>query len=90
MKKIISGLLVGLVAASFTMTTMAAPVQDHKHPPAKHHIDKKPQPPKHDSRKGSDHKAAFKHNVKKDPAHKTPFKHNVNNGHPDHKTPNRH
>ncbi|WJI03035.1 hypothetical protein [Acinetobacter nosocomialis] len=40
MKKIISGLLVGLMATSFTMTTMAAPVQDHKQPPAQHHIDK--------------------------------------------------
>lgn len=68
MKKIISGLLAGLVATSFTMTTMAAPVQDYQYPPAKHHIDKKLQPLKHDFRKGSDHKALFKHNV--------------NNGHP--------
>lgn len=99
MKKIISGLLVGLVTASFTMTTMAAPVQDHKHPPAKHHIDQKPQPSKHDFRKGADHKAPSKHHAKKAPFHKAPIQHHVkhdghknvkHDGYQNHKTPNRH
>lgn len=71
MKKIISGLLVGLVTASFTMTTMAAPVQDHK----------KPQPSKHHVKKAPTHKAPIKHHVKKAPTHKAPIKHHVKNGH---------
>ena len=76
MKKIISGILVGLMATSFTMTPMAAPVQDHKQPPAQHHIDKKPQPPKHDMKRDPDHKASSKHDMKKHhPEHKLPPKH---------------
>lgn len=75
MKKIISGLVIGLMAASFTMTTMAAPAQDHKKLPQKHHIDKKPQPPKHIVKKGSDHKVPPKHIVKKGSDHKVPPKH---------------
>jgi hypothetical protein len=38
---------------------MAAPAQDYQHPPAKNHIDKKLQPPKHDFRKCPAHKASF-------------------------------
>lgn len=40
MKKIISSLMIDLLAA------MAVPAFDHKHPPA-HHFDKKSMPPKH-------------------------------------------
>lgn len=87
MKKIISGLLVGLMATSFTMTTMAAPVQDHKQPPAQHHIDKKPQPPKHDMKRGPDHKAPLKHDMKRGSDHKAPLKHDIKDNHPEHKLP---
>ncbi|TCB52320.1 hypothetical protein E0H80_00090 [Acinetobacter sp. ANC 4779] len=65
MKKTISALLVGLVAASFTMTTMAAPTNGHK-APVKHYV-------------SHGHKAPVKHHVSH--GHKAPVKHYVSHGH---------
>lgn len=46
MKKLISTLMVGIVASACAMTTMAAPSFDHRAGPAPHQMDKKPMPPK--------------------------------------------
>lgn len=52
MKKLISGLMVGLITATCAMTTMAAP-QEHKKQPSMQHMNKKPMPPKHNVQQGS-------------------------------------
>ncbi|WPC34516.1 hypothetical protein O4M77_12555 [Acinetobacter sp. YWS30-1] len=45
MKKLVSSLMIGLIATTATMSAMAAPGPDHRHPtPAVHHFDKKPMP----------------------------------------------
>lgn len=49
MKKLISGLMIGVITSVCTMSAMAAPA-DHRghHPvPAAHHFGKKPLPPQH-------------------------------------------
>jgi len=46
MKKLISSLMIGLIASTCAITTMAAP-HDHKKQPAPHQINKKPLPHKH-------------------------------------------
>ncbi|UNW07289.1 hypothetical protein MOV98_03140 [Acinetobacter variabilis] len=47
MKKLVSSLMIGLIATTATMSVMAAPGPDHRHPtPAAHHFDKKPMPHK--------------------------------------------
>ena len=46
MKKLLSGLMVGIIASTCAMTTMAAPSFDHRDPPKPHKVDKKPMPPK--------------------------------------------
>lgn len=53
MKKLISTLMVGIVASACAMTTMAAPSFDHRAGPAPHQMDKKPMPPKHGMNQGS-------------------------------------
>lgn len=55
MKKMISTLMIGLIAATATMSAMAAPSFDHKHSPAPHHFNKKPMPPKHGLHHGPQH-----------------------------------
>lgn len=61
MNKVISGLIIGLMASTVAMTTMAAPTQDQK------------MPPKHDMK--HDHKAPPKQGMKQD--HKAPPKHDM-------------
>ncbi|WP_257229793.1 hypothetical protein [Acinetobacter sp. YH12041] len=40
MKKLVSSLMIGLIATTATMSVMAAPGPDHRHPtPAAHHFD---------------------------------------------------
>lgn len=59
MKKMISTLMIGLIAATATMSAMAAPSYDPQHPPAPQHFDKKPMPPKHGMQHGPEHQAHF-------------------------------
>ena len=78
MKKTISTLLIGLVAATFTMTTMAAPSHDYKHSSSKHHVNRGPihkAPVKHHVNYGSSHKAPAKHHVNYGSSHKSPMQH---------------
>lgn len=101
MKKMIAMLMVGALAATGTMSAMAAPT-DHKKPvPAAHHMDKKPLPPKAAAHAPNhkapvnhfaknDHKAPMKHDVKhpQKNIHKAPVKHDVKHpAGPDHKLP---
>ena len=57
MKKLLSSLMIGLIATTATMSAMAAPAQDHRNPPPAK-FDKKPLPPKSDMRKDF-HKSQF-------------------------------
>ncbi|KGT48782.1 hypothetical protein [Acinetobacter sp. HR7] len=92
MKKLISGLMVGLITATATMSAMAAPSHKHHVPPHAAHFDHKPMP-----HKGGFHKAPpkphfNKHDVhhkfdKKD--HKGFFNKHHHNG-PMHKMPPKH
>lgn len=51
MKKMMSSILIGLIATTATMSTMAAPAFEHKNPNPAAHFDQKPMPPKGDFRK---------------------------------------
>ena len=89
MKKMISTLMIGLIAATATMSAMAAPSFDHKHSPAPHHFNKKPMPPKHDLHHGSQHQVPAHHFKKV--GHKAPFHHDMkHNAGPHHKMPPKH
>jgi len=47
MKKLVSSLMIGLIATTATISAMATPGPDHRHPTlAAHHFDKKPMPHK--------------------------------------------
>lgn len=47
MKKLVSSLMIGLIATTATMSAMAAPGPDHRHPTlAAHHFNKKLMPHK--------------------------------------------
>ena len=90
MKKLVSSLMIGLIATTATMSVMAAPGPDHRHPtPAAHHFDKKPMP-----HKGGFHKAPPKahfnqhdrHDKFGKKGHKGFFNKNHHNG-PHHKLP---
>ncbi|WP_180118340.1 hypothetical protein [Acinetobacter sp. YH12096] len=61
MKKLMSSLMIGLIATTATMSAMAAPAFDHKNPPPAAHFDKKPVPPK-----ATHHKSAGPHMVNKE------------------------
>ncbi|WP_180172403.1 hypothetical protein [Acinetobacter sp. YH12023] len=61
MKKLMSSLMIGLIATTATLSAMAAPAFDHKNPPPAPHFDKKPVPPK-----AIHHKSAGPHMVKKE------------------------
>lgn len=61
MKKLMSSLMIGLIATTATISAMAAPAFDHKNPPPAAHFDKKPVPPK-----ATHHKSAGPHMVKKE------------------------
>ena len=61
MKKLMSSLMIGLIATTATMSAMAAPAFDHKNPPPTAHFDKKPVP-----HKATNHKPAGPHMVKKE------------------------
>ncbi|WP_249734047.1 hypothetical protein [Acinetobacter amyesii] len=64
MKKLMSSLMIGLIATTATMSAMAAPAFDHKNPPPAPYFDKKPVPPK-----AIHHKSAGPHMVKKEHQH---------------------
>ena len=94
MKKLISSLMIGLIATTATMSAMAAPAQDHRNPPPAAKFDKKPMPPK-----AAAHKAPSKAHIKHDAKHakfdKKPVKHIVKHDtkHPPmvaHKAPPKH
>lgn len=59
MKKLISSLMIGLIATTATMSVMAAPSYDPHHPSAPHHFNKKPMPPKHGMHHGPQHNVHF-------------------------------
>ncbi|WP_180115994.1 hypothetical protein [Acinetobacter sp. YH12140] len=61
MKKLMSSLMIGLIATTATMSAMAAHAFDHKNPPPAAHFDKKPVPPK-----ATHHKSAGPHMVNKE------------------------
>ena len=65
MKKLMSSLMIGLIATTATMSAMAAPAQDHRNPPPVAHFDKKPMPPKGDFRKDAP-RSDFKKNDRHD------------------------
>lgn len=60
MKKLMSSLMIGLIATTATMSAMAAPAFDHKNPLPAPYFDKKPVPPK-----ATHHKPAGPQIVKK-------------------------
>ena len=94
MKKLISSLMIGLIATTATMSAMAAPGPDHRNPPPPAHFDHKPMPPKGDFRKAPPKHAPKAHSNKHDNRHdkfdkkdhKGFFNKNQHNG-PNHKMP---
>lgn len=90
MKKLVSSLMIGLIATTATMSAMAALGPDHRHPtPAAHHFDKKPMPDKAGFHKAPP-KAHFNQHDRHDKFgkkdHKGFFNKNHHNG-PHHKLP---
>ena len=82
--------MIGLVASTCAMTTMAAPSFDHKKSSAPHHqINKKHQPHKHAMNRGPQHKSPNHHFNKND--HRSSFQHNMKHGNgPQHRQPPKH
>ena len=90
MKKLVSSLMIGLIATTATMSAMATPGPDHRHPTlAAHHFDKKPMPHKAGFHKAPP-KAHFNQHDRHDKFgkkdHKGFFNKNHHNG-PHHKLP---
>lgn len=76
MKKLISSLMIGLIATTATMSAIAAPGQDHRNPPPAVKFDKKPMPSKATASKAPS-KAHIKHDAKHTKFDKKPVKYTV-------------